>query len=163
MQAVASGYNPNVEVDARVVFVPAGTGKHISVLGQSELFLQSDADLSVFVNELQSGMGVPMHIHHSMDEMAYVLGGRVKVVADTESVEAGPGDYFLIRRGVPHGFIAIGTETARLLWITRPGNYDTFFEAISALPLGPDGPDFAAMAQVAAQHGTELVGPPPTA
>lgn len=142
-------------------YVPAGFGKHIQVLGQDETFLRSDESVSVFINDLGPGMGVPVHVHHYMDEMAYVLAGRIKVVVDDDLFLAGPGDFFWTKGGTPHGFAVRGDDPCRLLWVTTPGNYDKVFETIASVPLGPEGPDLAKIAEAVAPLGTELVGPPP--
>jgi quercetin dioxygenase-like cupin family protein len=44
---------------------------------------------------------------HPHDQMAYVISGRLKVRAGSESFEAGPGDTFVVRGGVVHQASAI--------------------------------------------------------
>ena len=44
---------------------------------------------------------------HPHDQMAYVISGRLRVRAGTETFEVGPGDTFVIRGGVEHQASAI--------------------------------------------------------
>lgn len=147
--------------NTKFFMVPARGGKVIHVLGQTEEFLHSDGTVSVFINRIMPGMGVPMHIHREMDESCYVLSGRVKFVTDTESAVAEPGDYVSVARGTSHGFLGIGTEPIEMLWVTTPGGYDEFFEALSQVPIGAHGPDMGAMVEVGARFKTEFTGPVP--
>lgn len=143
------------------IHVKAGGGKELHLMGQREMILESNDKVTVFVNHLMPGMGVPMHIHRKMDEACYVLAGRIKFVAGEQAIEAGPGDYVSCPMGTNHGFVGIGDEPITLLWVCNPGHYDKFFEAMAAIPMGPDGPDMAEAARVAASLDTELTGPPP--
>ncbi len=139
----------------------AGEGKPASLMGNRQLFLQSDDHVSVFLNEFEPGNAVPMHIHPDMDEACYVLQGEVTFVAGEESVEAKVGDYVSCARGIPHAFVGRGNETIRLLWVCTPGGYDEFFDAMALMPMGDGPPDMEALAKLAAAYGTEIVGPPP--
>jgi len=139
----------------------AGEGKPAHVMGHKQTFLQSDDHVSVFVNEFEAGVGVPMHIHPEMDEACYVLQGELKFVAGDETVMAKAGDYVSCARGLAHGFVGVGQGAVRLLWVCTPGGYDEFFDAVALMPIGPEGPDMGAMIALAEAYGTQIVGPPP--
>jgi quercetin dioxygenase-like cupin family protein len=139
---------------------PAGTARVIELLGQKEEILAETERSTVFLNTLPKGLGVPMHIHRNMDEGCWVVEGRLVFVVDGNTLHVEKGDYVYVERGLVHGFVA--AEDAQLLWTCTPGGYSAFFEALSQVPIGPEGPDFGAMAALAAAHQTELVGPPPS-
>jgi hypothetical protein len=67
-------------------------------------------------------------------------------------------------KGVPHTYV-VRSPTARLLILAMPAGLDRFFRDVGepaaavALP-EPAAPDVARVAEVAARHGIELVGPP---
>jgi quercetin dioxygenase-like cupin family protein len=140
--------------------IRSGEAPIIDVFGQREEFLWDDTATSVFVNHIPAGVGVPMHIHPDMDEACYVLSGSVKFISGETTLHAGVGDYIHVDRGVSHGFVA--TEDTKLFWICTPGGYRGFFEKLAQVPLGPDGPDFGALAAIGAEYGIEILGPPPT-
>lgn len=143
----------------RYTHVKAGQARVIEALGHREEVLSESAAASVFLDTFAKGVGVPMHRHAAMDEGALVLEGAVKLDVEGEVLHAGPGDYFHVPRGLAHGFVA--TEDARLLWVCTPGGYTAFFEDLAKVPVGEGGPDFPALAAVAARYQTEVLGPPP--
>lgn len=140
--------------------VRAGQAQIIDVFGQREEILSDTPFSTIFINSLPQGVGVPMHVHPDMDESCLVLEGTIKFVADADEFIANKGDYVHVDRGVPHGFVA--TEGAKLLWVCTPGGYLGFFEELAMIPAGEGGPDFGALATVAAKYGIEVVGPPPS-
>lgn len=145
---------------SQTLYIPAGQADLIHVLGQKEEFLWDGEAASVFINHVPAGVGVPMHIHPYMDEACYVLEGTVKFVSGEQTVQAKSGDYIHVDRGIPHGFVA--QQDAKLFWVCTPGGYRGFFEKLAQMPVGPEGPDMAALSAIAAEYKTEVLGPPPT-
>jgi mannose-6-phosphate isomerase-like protein (cupin superfamily) len=112
-----------------------------------------------------AGSSPPLHVHHREDEAFWVLEGRVRFVCGEEEIDAGPGSYVFLPRGVPHTFVVEGEEDARLLTLLSPGGGEGFFrdggrpaEGPGLPPPGP--PDVAKLAQVAPLYGAEILGPP---
>jgi quercetin dioxygenase-like cupin family protein len=107
----------------------------------------------------------PLHIHHETDEVFYVLDGRLSLHLPGQSVGLGPGEAFLAPRGIPHVY-RVESPTARWLGIGAPAGFADFVRAASDEPAGdgfPDRePDVARVAEAAARHGIELLGPPGT-
>lgn len=60
-----------------------------------------------FVNP--AGFAPPLHRHTLEDEMFYVLSGRAEFRCDGISLTAGPGDFVVLPRGLPHTFL-VGPE-----------------------------------------------------
>src|SRR3989440_6450557 len=49
-------------------------------------------------------LAAPTHTHKNEDEYSYVLTGRMGAMIADEVVEAGPGEFVLKPRGIPHAF-----------------------------------------------------------
>jgi quercetin dioxygenase-like cupin family protein len=111
----------------------------------------------------------PLHVHHTEDEAFYVLEGSARFHVGGEVHDAKSGDALLVRKGTPHTFFA-GDEGARFLVTSSPGDFERFVVAAgrpaeaSELPPPAPGPPTAeeqeAMGRLAAEHGSEILGPP---
>jgi mannose-6-phosphate isomerase-like protein (cupin superfamily) len=117
-----------------------------------------------FVNP--PGFAPPLHRHLDEDELFYVLSGTAQFQCDGHVLPAGPGDFVLLPRGLPHTFIVGADEPLRTLQITTPSGFEQFAAAVGepaqARRLPDPGPiDPAALGHAAAQHAIELLGPPP--
>jgi quercetin dioxygenase-like cupin family protein len=107
----------------------------------------------------------PLHVHRREDETFYVLEGRLSLHMPGNSIELGPGEACFAPRGIPHVY-RVESETARWLAVATPAGFDEFVReagepaAEDALP--PEGRvhDPGALAEIAARHGIELLGPP---
>jgi quercetin dioxygenase-like cupin family protein len=69
------------------------------------------------------GSGNPPHTHNG-SEIGYVLEGHIRLeVQGQPSRDLGPGDSFLVTRGVVHRSILVGNETAKLVstWTVDKG------------------------------------------
>ncbi|HEU4657557.1 MAG TPA: cupin domain-containing protein [Capillimicrobium sp.] len=97
----------------------------------------------------------PLHVHHTHDEGFYVLAGEVTLFTPGRAVTLGPGDFLLAPRGIPHAY-EVGDAPARWLVTSTPAGFERFVAEVSAL----DAVDPAILAQVAAAHDIEILGPP---
>ena len=94
-----------------------------------------------------------------------VLNGQATFQVGDEHVDAGPGSFVYLPRGVPHGF-AVRSEVARLLLVVTPGGLEGHFHrfgteaAERTLPLLPETPPLDAIGADLAAQGIEIVGPP---
>jgi len=124
---------------------------------------QSMGALTVIEWSAPVGFAPPMHIHHNDDEAFYVLDGELTL---STGATAGPGAFVFLPRGIAHTFVVSGGPL-RGLQITAPAGFERFVDDIGR-PAEHDGfpepmePDVARLAQAAAQHGIEIVGPPLT-
>lgn len=118
-----------------------------------------------FVNP--PGFGPPLHTHQDEDELFYVLSGMATFRCDGEELPAAPGDFVHLPAGLAHTFVVGSTEPLRVLQITTPSGFEAFAAALGEPArerrLPDPGPiDVAALTRVAAAHGIEILGPPPT-
>ena len=112
---------------------------------------ETDGDVYLVEGVMPEGSSVPVHIHEHEDEIFHVLVGEVELVLGEETILGKAGDIIYLPRGVQHGIRTFGSQTARVLNYVIPGrNFETFFEAMSAL--GPDAPKAETQA-LAQQHG----------
>jgi quercetin dioxygenase-like cupin family protein len=124
--------------------------------------------ISLIESVAPRGDSPPLHVHASEDEAFHVLEGtlRLRVGGDELVLEA--GESALAVKGVPHTY-RVETPRARWLVVTTHGDFERFVRAIGrpaehdGLPpaAGPPSADEQrALAEIAAAHRIELVGPP---
>lgn len=63
------------------------------------------------------------HRHEHEDEMFLVLAGRLRIEMETETVDLGPGELFVVPRGVRHNPVA--EEECHLLLVERKSTLHT--------------------------------------
>jgi quercetin dioxygenase-like cupin family protein len=115
------------------------------------------------------GLAVPLHYHEHEQEGFYVAQGEVTIFLGDDARTLGAGGFAMAPRGVPHTF-RLDTPDAALLLLISPGPaHEAMFREMgqpAATRTVPEPltipPDEAELAKVAAKHGTQLVGPPPT-
>jgi len=69
---------------------------------------------SLFLIQYSPGAKIDPH-DHTFEESYFILGGRVRAVADGEAFDLGPGDAIWTSVGCIHSFENVGTEPVR--WI----------------------------------------------
>ena len=110
-----------------------------------------------------AGFMPPLHAHGA-DEAVHALEGRLTVYAGVETVRIGPGETFVVRRGVAHTYRADSHARAVFTTFTASaGRYESFLRA--AGPVASDGTwstedDAATVTAVAAAAGVSVLGPP---
>ena len=111
----------------------------------------TDGRLSVVIHDIAPRtLGAPIHTHRNEDEYSYVLDGLIGVQVGDRDYEARAGDTVAKPRGIPHAFWNPTDHPARFVEIITPGGFQEYFPGVGAA-FGPDGPDFAALAAVAAR------------
>ena len=130
----------------------------------------SDSGLALVEFVAPRGFGPPLHVHAEEDEMMYVLGGEIRVdLGGGASTVASAGAVVTLPHGVPHVWQVVSDE-ARFLTVNagrRDGrSFDQFVAALGTptepgrLP-DPVQIDPGQVAQVCAEYGIEVLGPPP--
>lgn len=108
---------------------------------------------------LAPGDGPPLH-RHPWATWEVVVEGRVRALVGDETHELTSGDLLFTPPDVPHTFMAIGDQPARLIGINWPGGFHHLYAELAAAFSNEGPPDFGAMAAAAARHGAEILGPP---
>lgn len=109
-------------------------------------------------NVVAPGQGPPLHLHEAQDESWYVIEGALRFRIEDEIVEAPPGSWAWVPRGVRHCFQAIGDGPARILVMFTPAGMEPFFEAFARLEPGTHGPEV--FQRLGEPCGMQVVGPP---
>ena len=102
------------------------------------------------------GEGPPLHTHTREEETIYVVAGDFRWKLGDELSAAAPGSFAFIPRGVAHTWQNLGDQPGRLLVTFAPAGMEGFFERLSSLTEF----DLEEFRAAAAEHGTEVVGPP---
>ena len=115
------------------------------------------------------GFGPPLHVHREEDELMYVIEGTVRLQFGDETVVAETGAVVSLPCGIPHTF-QVESESARLLTVAAgrrlAPSFDRFVATLgdeiddTDLP-EPIAIDPGRVAAVCADHGMEVLGPPP--
>jgi quercetin dioxygenase-like cupin family protein len=116
------------------------------------------------------GDTVPLHTHDE-DETFAVLDGELTLQVDGARSVVGAGRSLTVPRGAAHAYLVTSSTAARWLVLTSPGRFAAFVEEIGRPagdglpePAGPPAPEQAAsLAEIAARHGIEILGPTPFA
>ena len=109
----------------------------------------------------------PLHIHRRADQTHYVLEGEQTFYLPATSFAAGPGECAYGPMNVPHTERCTSAEPVRYLEVNSPAGFEKFVvaagEPAAELTLPPPDqppPDVERLATLAAEHGTEVLGPP---
>ncbi len=110
------------------------------------------------------GFGPPRHVHHTSDELFYVLAGEFRFLLGERVVRAPAGSFVFIPRGTVHAPKVVGPEPGRVLSAFIPGGPEGAFEAFaraaeSAAAAGAS-PDTEAAQAIARKFDSQFVGPP---
>lgn len=75
---------------------------------------------------MSPGDGPPRHVHTREDEAFYVIDGSYVWERGDERIDAGPGSFVWLPRGIPHRFV-VGPGGGRMLHLFIPGGIDRYF------------------------------------
>ena len=109
----------------------------------------------------------PLHVHQREEEAFYVLDGEMTLFVGDDEIHLSAGECAVAPRGIPHVY-RVDSDQARWLAIASPAGFERFVaeaatpaEALT-LPPGPPEVDPAQLAEIAADYGIEILGPPGT-
>lgn len=111
--------------------------------------------LSVLEHQEERGHATPLHRHDIADETFLMLDGTLRVEVDGESYTAGAGALAFLPRKRTHRFI-VTSPTAHFLTLHTPAGFEDF------VTTAPPGASPAALKELAASYGIEILGPPLT-
>ncbi len=114
------------------------------------------------------GYGSVLHVHHREDEGFWILEGELTFYVGDQTIKAHPGSFLFGPKDVPHAF-TVDSGPAKLLFVLSPAGLEDLVrdmgEPAGSLTVPPQAPPSEAemlqMAAIAAQHGAEILGPPP--
>ena len=126
---------------------------------------QTGGEFVLFEEFASREMATPLHVHPQDHESLYILEGELTIYLDGQPIAASAGSFVHIPKGYfPHAF-QVDSETARFHVLTTPA-HEQFFRAASepaqSRTIPPqEPPDLEKVRAAAAEHGVEILGPPP--
>ncbi len=114
-----------------------------------------------------AGFGPPLHRHERDDEAFYLLEGELSLDCGDKHFTAGPGDFMLLPRRIPHTFL-VTKGPVHGLQITAPAGFEDFIAAAGRPAEAPGlpehtEPDMPRLLAAAQRYGSQILGPPPQA
>jgi len=117
--------------------------------------------VAVFEEVMPSGVGTSLHLHHTSDELIYILGGEFTFKIGERVTGGGTGTSVFIPRGISHAWKNSGGEDGRALFMFTPPEGAKLFEELRLLQLPVSSIDPATVERLRHRYGWEIVGPPP--
>ena len=141
---------------SNTIFVPAGGGEQLKVLGMTHYTKvspeQTGGQFTAIVIDIPPKCGPPMHSHEADSEFFFVLEGTLTLSDPDGDFEAGPGDFCYLRGGGSHAFRNNTSSHVRALAMVTPGKEaHRFFKEVDAELNGTV--DVPAVLGVAARNG----------
>jgi len=148
--------------------IQAGEGRmhgHIKLKGVNSNVLDvkisgsdTDGDLAIFEQtSLSQGKGTPLHLHHTQDEIFYVIEGEYYFQVGDKKFSLAKGDSIFLPRKVPHAWTQV-SATGKMTVIMQPaGKLENFFVTVAALDHEPTPKE---MEKIFADNEMQVVGPP---
>jgi quercetin dioxygenase-like cupin family protein len=117
---------------SQLKYVPAGTGASFRSPVDQITFLitgeQTGGVLFMAEVSVPPGGGTPPHIHHREEEMFYLQRGTLTIQVGGKALNATPGDFVCLPRGIAHCFQNTGNVDAKFLLVVTPAGLEKFFE-----------------------------------
>jgi mannose-6-phosphate isomerase-like protein (cupin superfamily) len=120
--------------------------------------IQTGGVVSVLEAEEPPGFGPPIHVHQDCAEAFYVLEGEYVMYLDGREVVCPAGSFIFIPQGARHGF-KVGNAPSRKLNFYFPASMIGYFDQL-ATALQRERVEDDELAEIAAAHAMEIVGPP---
>lgn len=131
--AAAGGANGTATAPQRRQFkyVPAETGpSYWSPVDRITFLLTGEETGGAFCMaevSVAPGGGPPPHIHHREEETFYLQQGTLTIQVGDKTLNASPGDFVCLPRGVAHSFKNTGEVEAKFLFVAAPAGLENFF------------------------------------
>src|SRR5690349_20894019 len=142
----------------------AGEGQAVSLRGTGVAYKAAGArpagGPTVLEFAVAPGFNTGDHVHRIIEEIFYVIEGRVQIRVGERLLQAQPGDFVLVPPGVAHGFGSLEGGVAKMLLIISPaGVHERYFEELAEILATPGAPDVQAISELRARYDTTQVSP----
>ncbi|PWJ57918.1 Cupin domain-containing protein [Dyadobacter jejuensis] len=118
----------------------------------------TNGELAIFEQtSLSPGKGTPLHIHHTQDEIFYVLEGSYKFKVGEDTYHLSTGDSIFLPRQVPHAWTQVSAKGKMNVIMQPAGKLENFFVTMAALDHIPGPEEIAA---IFSENDMQVVGPP---
>ncbi|MFP5080419.1 cupin domain-containing protein [Pedobacter sp. JCM 36344] len=148
--------------------IAAGEGRihgHIKLKGVNSNILDvkisgidTNGELAIFEQtSLTQGKGTPLHIHHTQDEIFYVLEGSYKFQVGDDQHDLTTGDSIFLPRKVAHAWTQVSAKGKMNVIMQPAGKLENFFLTMAALKHEPSQQEIA---KIFSDNEMQVVGPP---
>lgn len=126
-------------------------------------------DTVVLEMTLPVGSAPPLHVHDDLDDTWYILEGTMVVRCGDDELVVGAGHWVSMPRGVPHAFVVVGGDQARILLVHDNTSFRDLIRevgvpaSVRVVPSDPTFPPIDELVRIAASHDLRPIGPPMTA
>lgn len=125
---------------------------------------QTQSALALLDQTGQAGDATPLHVHRADAEIFYLLEGAATAWVGETVTGLAPGTAAYLPAGLAHA-LRVEQDGTRLLTITAPAGFADFVRQAGVPVEGPAPAtwdfDLGRIMSAAAQHGIDIVGPPP--
>jgi quercetin dioxygenase-like cupin family protein len=146
----------------------AGEGRrhgHILLKGVNENIIDvkisgkdTNGDLAIFEQtSLSPKRGTPLHVHHSQDEIFYIVDGEYLFQVGDQRFQGKTGDCIFLPRKVPHAWTQMSERGKMTVTFQPAGKLEEFFLKLSEMTHVPDQKEIASIFE---EHEMSVVGPP---
>lgn len=133
-------------------------GVNANVLDVKISGTDTDGDLAIFEQtSVSQGKGTPLHLHHSQDEIFYVLEGAYYFQVGNEKYNLKTGDSIFLPRKVPHAWTQVSKKGRMTVTLQPAGKLEDFFVALAALDHEPTSEE---VEKLFLDNDMEVLGPP---
>jgi quercetin dioxygenase-like cupin family protein len=139
--------------------VKASEGRIISVLGDHQVIKltgeETDGHVTVIMQEVPAGGGVPMHVHANEAENFHIIEGELTVIFDGKQVVLHEGDMIHLPKNLPHAIKNESGRVTKLRLSLYPAGIEKMFFELSELPEG--APNLAQVSEICGRYGVSFV------
>jgi mannose-6-phosphate isomerase-like protein (cupin superfamily) len=100
--------------------------------------------------------GPPPHFHERLQDMFFVLAGRLTVQLGNSTVEATPGTFICVPPGVWHTFSNLSNEPVRFLNFNTPSGWEDYMRELGSAFASGEPPTSEAIGRIASQYDFKL-------
>jgi quercetin dioxygenase-like cupin family protein len=137
--------------------VQPGEGKKLPGIVFKVAAAQAAGSFSIVEHPYQPGVLIPPHVHDTADQVTFVIEGEVGIRVGDDTFQAAAGAYVIKPRGIPHTHWNATRHPARVMEITTPGEFESFFDELGALLAAGGSRDAAALNQIGERHATHFL------
>jgi quercetin dioxygenase-like cupin family protein len=118
---------------------------------------QTSGSVSVLEELVPVGAGTPLHIHHTSDEIIFLLAGELTIRLGIRVSTIGAGTWVFIPKGTAHGWKNMSKTPVRAAFVFTPADGPKVFEELRLLELPIPSIDPKTLEALCKLHGFEII------
>ena len=153
--------NPSITIESLPVITPAGEGEPLAFYGEQVTIKisgeQTGGGYAVCEFVTPPGAGAPPHLHEREDEVFLIQSGALRILANNQWQEVGPGDVVFAPRRHWHAYHNHGSGACRFWLMVSPAGFEQFYRELSADARQRPAPDSEVLRTICGRHGIRLL------